>query len=99
MSCCGENVDHRPVPGGAFFKAAHSSQPQKRLKAGFLFRYEGLTTLTVHGPYSGRRYRFTKTNAVVMTDPRDYHALITVPGLEVLVQDRSGNRVVQGTGS
>jgi hypothetical protein len=87
MSCCGKKVNHRPIPGGEFIKAVHKSQKKTRLKAGILFRYTGVTSLTVQGPFSGRHYRFKKPNAVLMTDAKDYHALLTVPGLEVLVQE------------
>lgn len=85
MSCCGRKINHRPTPGGEFYKAVHKSQKKTKLKAGILFRYVGATALTVQGPFSGRHYRFEEPNAVQMTDPKDYQALLTVPGLEVFV--------------
>ena len=46
------------------------------------FRYTGATALTVHGPISGRIYRFERPGAALAVDPRDAPALAGVPGLQ-----------------
>lgn len=45
------------------------------------FEYTGATALTVIGPLTGRRYRFTKTGARLTVDGRDAYGLATVPVL------------------
>jgi hypothetical protein len=45
------------------------------------FELIGTGSLTVDGPISGRRYRFTHTGAVVVVDSRDASALGAVSAL------------------
>ena len=45
------------------------------------FQYVGTTALTVIGPISKRRYRFTGRGAILGVDARDRRALARVPNL------------------
>jgi hypothetical protein len=45
------------------------------------FEYTGATALTVVGPITGARYRFSRHGSRVHVDPRDSGALARVPVL------------------
>ncbi len=45
------------------------------------FEYTGATGLTVHGPVTGRRYRFDGHGARLAVDLRDRRPLAAVPDL------------------
>jgi len=45
------------------------------------FQYLGLTGLTVAGPVTGARYRFSHTGATVPVDYRDAPSLVGIPTL------------------
>ncbi|KNZ32581.1 MAG: hypothetical protein AD742_10870 [Methylibium sp. NZG] len=51
-----------------------------------LFEYVGATGLTVFGPSSGKRYRFSGPGALLPVDPRDRAALHAVPQLRAWPQ-------------
>jgi hypothetical protein len=51
------------------------------LQSGPAFEYTGATALTVIGPITGARYRFSRSGSRVHVDPRDSAALARVPVL------------------
>jgi hypothetical protein len=62
-----------PAPAGADSSASGASR--------VFFSYVGATALTVFGPVSGTRYRFTSPGATLAVDPRDQSGLALVPHL------------------
>lgn len=90
MPCCGKGRVARPVQR----QASHSipartatpplaqSQPfHQNLKPVF-FQYTGRSGMTVFGPVTGQRYRFTAPGALVAIDPRDTPSMASVPHLQ-----------------
>lgn len=77
--CCGRSTirNQFTVPNHIAAQAVRSlgSQP------GPSFEYIGTTSLTVTGPVSGARYRFSHRGSLVHVDPRDSAALARVPVL------------------
>ena len=55
--------------------------PPSRARQTVRFQYTGATGLTVLGPITGVRYRFTVHGAVVSVDARDAPSLAAVPNL------------------
>ena len=82
MPCCGDRraqaslatqVDRAPEPTESTpsqRSLEHDSQPH--------FQYLGKTGLTVVGPRTQKRYRFSSPGAIVAVDPRDRRALAAV---------------------
>ena len=83
MSCCGQKraqirqtaqmqknsrVEEK---GGVFSKAENISK--------VYFQYMGKTALTIVGPKTWNRYRFSKPGAIIPVDTRDKRALEDVP--------------------
>ncbi|MGV8038558.1 MAG: hypothetical protein AB2L07_00240 [Thermoanaerobaculaceae bacterium] len=83
MSCCGQKRQH--------LRAGEPSQPaagplrppgQAPLPPILVhFEYVGATALTVVGPVTRTRYRFSAPGAVLAIDARDALAVATVPHL------------------
>ena len=70
MSCCGSTRSRStnfPSPG--------------RISAMVLFEYTGKTALSIVGPGSRTAYRFERTGARALVDPRDLAYLVRVPML------------------
>lgn len=92
MPCCGKGRIARPVQSKTYPKAAklqpaevvRSSVVQSaRWKPGpVLFQYTGHSGMTVFGPVTGLRYRFTGPGAVIAVDPRDAPSVDGVPRLQ-----------------
>jgi len=82
MSCCGklrqqlglapDPMRHEPTDEGR-----RRSTPKFTIQ----FEYTGKTALTAIGAVSGRRYRFERTGARTVVDPRDRPSLVMVPNL------------------
>jgi len=78
MGCCGRN---RPVQ-----RVEDSGPPRVTFTHGATtnvqyFEYIGKTGLTVLGPITGRRYRFTHPGAKLAIDGRDGPSMTGVPNL------------------
>jgi len=78
MGCCGRN---RPVQ-----RVEDSGPPRATFTHGAItnvqyFEYIGKTGLTVLGPITGRRYRFTHPGAKMAIDERDGPSMTGVPNL------------------
>ena len=65
------------IGGGANRARLEFPQP-KAPRSGLAFEYVGHTALTLVGPASGQRYRFTP-GAIVAVDPRDRPVLAAIP--------------------
>ena len=82
MSCCGSARQGLGAAMGSSVAVAAAATPPRRTT--IEFEYIGQTGLTVHGPASGRRYRFEGNGASLIIDPRDRPALARVPTLRQL---------------
>lgn len=85
MGCCGGSRRTVAATSGARVSPALHTPSDggarvKRLPHAY-FQYSGRTALTVVGPVSGRRYRFSGPGQVVAVDPADRRALASVPHL------------------
>jgi hypothetical protein len=82
MSCCGQ---HRQSLFGleSHWRTRPLSSPKRQTSQRSLvyFEYVGKTGLTVIGPLTGKRYRFSKPGTKVAVDSDDAPWLITIPGL------------------
>jgi hypothetical protein len=85
MGCCGDKRARpgtrsvRSTPGPRARQAA--SAPPAVVGGPPTFELVGTGSLTVDGPISGRRYRFTHAGAAVVVDARDASALGAVSAL------------------
>ena len=91
MSCCGSKRRQFPantnVPPGTPRPMQSYAVPQTT--PGKVFEYTGHTTLTVRGPITGWMYRFSKLNARVAVDGRDASALMGVPNLQLVSNQKA----------
>jgi hypothetical protein len=72
-------------PGpAALERGAAAAAPSHRLREVAEFEYVGATALTVEGPVTGKRYRFSAPGAVVAVDLLDRRAVAAVPHLREL---------------
>lgn len=80
MSCCGR---HRETFRGTSQSSRRpSDRPRKPLpQSPVRFEYVGATGLTVLGPATGKRYRFDRSGAQVLIEPRDVPSMAAVPHL------------------
>ena len=81
MSCCGKKRTSlkETMTGQRFDNQRRSSQAATG--AALTFEYIGSTAMTVVGPISGNRYRFSGHGARVDVDARDRLSLAAVPNL------------------
>lgn len=79
--CCGQKREqlNGSYSGGAPRPAAAAPSPVRYTT--IYFEYTGSTALTVLGPVSGRRYRFSGHGARLAIDPRDRPSLAALPRL------------------
>ena len=89
MPCCGKGRVVRSIRRSepAVTRAAASARVASIQKihdrpASVLFQYTGHSGMTVFGPFTGQRYRFTAPGAVVSIDPRDAPSVAGVPRLK-----------------
>lgn len=86
MGCCGGSRRTGESSGGrrrtsvAQGRAARTDAQMRRHEHAY-FQYVGDTAVTVLGPVTGRRYRFSVPGAVVAVDPRDRRSVAAVPTL------------------
>lgn len=83
--CCGKNRTIIPMkrvasPIGRAVQAAPAPANRQRSAVAY-FEYTGKTALTVIGPASGMRYRFTTPGSRVAVDLRDRKQVAAVPGV------------------
>ena len=67
--------------GGTVAAPARHAPPGSRVA---LYQYTGMTAMTVAGPLSGAKYRFTAPGAKVQVDLRDVAAMAALPNLRRL---------------
>jgi hypothetical protein len=80
VGCCGRKRDALRTGGDS----TPHLQPLPLHRGGQIpvtFRYVGETALTIHGPISGRTYRFETPGAEMEVDGRDAYGFDTVPVL------------------
>jgi hypothetical protein len=89
MPCCGKGRIARPARRNTISTAqppASTSpvrtQPTRRFSAPVLFQYTGRSGMTVFGPITGLRYRFTAPGSIVAIDARDAPSVAGVPRLQ-----------------
>lgn len=80
ISCCGRKREALRSGGGTPELSPLPPHGEGRIPA--RFRYVGKTGLTIHGPVSGRTYRFPSPNTELEVDGRDAFGFATVPVLE-----------------
>ena len=77
-NCCGKanmKIQKNEIPTGSpLVKAVKRKSVQ--------FVYTGTGALTVLGPVTGKRYRFSRSTAVVSVDFRDAPSFVAVPNIE-----------------
>ena len=86
MPCCGK----QRMSLNEMTRANHSAAaarteaglPPRLLHAKVFFEYAGQKSMTVIGPVTGKRYRFTGPGAVTEVDLRDRASLAGVPHLK-----------------
>jgi hypothetical protein len=79
MSCCGNRSREAATPS-----ASTPPRPFLAPVGGVtmaIFRYEGRTSLTAYGPYTGRKYFFAGPGTEVAVDLRDRSGMQKVPNL------------------
>lgn len=85
MGCCGNQRRSfpamAPVQRGAGRPQAAVFYRESKRSAYAYFQYLGTTGLTVHGPVSGKRYRFDGPGAITAVDPGDRRSVAAVPNL------------------
>jgi hypothetical protein len=83
MGCCGRGRAKIAAQSTPRTRPSSSgvSPPSPAHRFTIRFEYTGSTAMTVHGPVSGRRYRFPARGAAVTVDPRDRSSLARVPNL------------------
>ena len=84
MGCCGQGrakLAATAAPGTTARGSVGAGAPPTAYRFTIWFQYVGGTALTVIGPVSGRRYRFTKPGVRLAVDPRDRPSLAKVPRL------------------
>ena len=93
MPCCGKGRVVRSARGREqAVNQASASTPAVRLQkthyhpASVLFQYTGHSGMTVFGPFTGQRYRFTTPGAVVAIDSRDAPSVASVPRLKRIIR-------------
>lgn len=77
MCNCGSSEQTRPAvatPARSHVRRVPAPEP-------VIFEYIGATALTVHGPFSGLRYRFGSPGASVSVDGRDAASLSAIRSL------------------
>ena len=83
INCCGHQREALRSGGGS--PPALPPLPlQGQTRIPVRFRYVGNTALTIHGPVSGKTYRFAAPGAEMEVDGRDASGFSTVPVLERL---------------
>lgn len=86
--CCGhQRTPYRPIRSSAVLpdpEGKRTAPRRQQSPPSTRFRYTGATALTVHGPVSGRIYRFEGPGAALTVDPGDAPALAGVPGLQAV---------------
>ncbi len=82
MNCCGNNRSAWLQGKQQQNSKPHSSASQIRAIETIQFEYIGPTALTVVGPITNRRYRFSAPGAVLDIDVRDAASIIAVPHLK-----------------
>jgi hypothetical protein len=77
MGCCGKNRPVRQVEnnGSTPVPSTHRTSRAQH------FEYTGRTSLTVVGPITGRRYRFTHPGVRLAVDEGDSPSMLGVPNL------------------
>ena len=82
MSCCGRRaiIFQTKSPAARSRIAAPAYVPARRSSVAY-FEYTGKTALTVVGPITGVRYRFTEPGSRLAVDLRDRRSLLAVPNL------------------
>lgn len=81
MSCCGRTTRF-PLSAPNPAAPLHGNRSRRDLPQGATsFEYVGKTAFTVVGPATGRAYRFDRTGARLVVDPRDVARLRAVPKL------------------
>jgi hypothetical protein len=85
MGCCGgKRAEAAPRSVRASrqpTRAAGARSSRSPIVDPLTFELVGAASLTVVGPISGRRYRFSHPGALVVVDPRDSRALSAVSAL------------------
>lgn len=89
MPCCGKGRVARTIQRKAQLAALipnlsnppHYTRNIRVIHALVLFQYTGLSGMTVLGPITGQRYRFTAPGAIVAVDPRDAPSIAGIPRL------------------
>jgi hypothetical protein len=78
--CCGRSktANQYTIPNHV---SALQAPVSFSLQSGPAFEYTGATALTVVGPVTGARYRFSRPGSRAHVDPRDSAALARVPVL------------------
>jgi hypothetical protein len=82
MSCCGGKRRHWNRESSVASSDMGVSLTPSPEGPGVFFEYQGRTALTVRGPLTGRRYRFSAPGARVAVDARDAPAIVGVPNLK-----------------
>lgn len=82
LNCCGQKREALRSEGGTPTLPPLPLQGQTRIPV--RFRYLGATALTIHGPVSGKTYRFAAPGSEMEVDGRDANGFSTVPVLERL---------------
>jgi hypothetical protein len=81
-NCCGHQRE--ALRSGVSPPALPPLPLQGQTRISVHFRYVGNTALTIHGPVSGKSYRFAAPGAEMEVDGRDASGFNTVPVLERL---------------
>ncbi len=82
MGCCGQQ--RQQIQGQATIEreAGAPSRSASITLPDAYFQYQGDRGLTVIGPISGKRYRFSYPGAVMAVDPRDRRSLTAIHQLK-----------------
>lgn len=84
MSCCGGKRSAVSQPETAVASQEQAARQQAYRASYVTFVYDGHSRLTVQGPYSRRRYRFSQPGMQLEVDRRDAPSLAAVPGLKLV---------------